>query len=83
MEELTLDELRIWLGIVIYMGVHSSPAVADYWVNDNLSPVHPIKSYMSQTRFEQIKRYLHISAPDDEEVTPNGRRLWHAKDGGC
>jgi hypothetical protein len=29
-KELTLDELRIWLGIVIYLGVHSSPAVADY-----------------------------------------------------
>jgi hypothetical protein len=47
-KELTLDELRIGLGIVIHMGVHSSPD----WVNDNLSPVHPIKSYMSQTRFE-------------------------------
>jgi hypothetical protein len=37
-KEITLDALRIWLGIVIHMGVHSSPAVADYWANDNLSP---------------------------------------------
>jgi hypothetical protein len=40
-KELTLDELRIWLGIVIYMGVHSCPAVADYWVNDNLASPPP------------------------------------------
>jgi hypothetical protein len=37
-KELTLDELRIWLGIVIYLGVHSSPAVADYWVDAPPTP---------------------------------------------
>jgi hypothetical protein len=60
-KELTLDELRIWLGIVIYMGVHSSPTVADYWANDNLTLSHLTRTDMSQTRLEQLKQYPRIS----------------------
>jgi hypothetical protein len=30
-EEVSASELGVWLGIVLYMGVHSSPAVRDYW----------------------------------------------------
>ncbi|CAG8693789.1 7054_t:CDS:1, partial [Cetraspora pellucida] len=32
---LTLDELKIWLGIVIYMGVIKLPRVTDYWLVDS------------------------------------------------
>jgi hypothetical protein len=48
------------------MGVHCSPAIADYWKRDGLNPKHPIAEWMSQTRFEQIKRYFHVSSPDVE-----------------
>jgi hypothetical protein len=57
-----VDELQIWLGIVIYMGVHSSPAVADYWVNDNLSPVHPIRSYTMAA--DPMKIFLWYNKPE-------------------
>jgi hypothetical protein len=45
------------------MGVHRSPAIADYWKHDDQNPLHPIRTHMSQTRFEQSKRYLHIESP--------------------
>jgi hypothetical protein len=47
----------------MYMGVHQSPAIADYWKHDDQNPLHPIRTDMSQTRIEQIKRYLHIESP--------------------
>ena len=30
-KEFSTPELSIWLGIVVYMEVHNSPAVQDYW----------------------------------------------------
>ena len=69
----------MWLGIVLYMGVCSAPAVKDYWSHNSLTAIHPIRDYMSQTRFEQIKRYYHVAAPDAPTHTATGRRLWHSK----
>ena len=74
-KEFSTSELSIWLGIVAYMGVHNSPAVQDYWRHDGLNPAHPISEHMGQTRFEEIKRYFHVSPPDRPKETPLGRRL--------
>ena len=78
-EEVTPGELGLRLGIVRHMGVCSAPAVKDYWSHDSLTAIHPIRDYMSQTRFEQIKRYYHLAAPDAPTHTATGRRLWHLK----
>ena len=72
-------ELSIWLGIVVYMGVHNSSAVRDYWRHDGLNLAHPISEYMGQTQFEEIGGYFHVSPPDQPKETPLGRRLWHSK----
>jgi len=61
------------------MGVHSSPAVKDYWRHDGLNHTHPICEYMGQTQFEEMKRYFHVSSPDLPKIAPTGRRLWHSK----
>jgi hypothetical protein len=79
-EEVTAKELGGWIGIVIYMGVHCSSAIEDYWAHRNgLNPKHPTSDYMSLTRFEQIKRYFHVAASGIPKETPGGRRLWHGK----
>ena len=78
-EEVAAEELSLWLGIVLYMGVCSAPAVKYYWSHDSLTAIYPICDYMSQTRFEQIKRYYHVAAPDAPTHTATGRRLWHLK----
>ena len=36
-KEVTPDELAAWIGIVVHMGVHSSPATRDYWKHDGLT----------------------------------------------
>jgi hypothetical protein len=59
--ELTLDELKIWMGILLYMGVIKLPRVTDYWTTDFKFPKHYITQQMPMKRFQQIKRYLHIS----------------------
>jgi len=78
-KEVSASELGLWLGIVLYMGVHSSPAVRDYGRHNGLNPTHPICEYMGQTRFEEIKRYFHVSSPDLPKIAPTGRRLCHSK----
>ena len=75
--ELLAGGLRVWLGIIIYMGVHCSPAVMDYWKHDGLNPTHPIRDYMGLTRFEKIKRYFHVTPPDAPQESATGRWLWH------
>ena len=68
-EEVTPKELSLWLGVVLYMGVCSAPAVKDYWSHDSLTAIHPICDYMSQTRLE---RYYHSAAPDAPTVQQQG-----------
>jgi hypothetical protein len=82
-KDTTAQEVGVWLGIIIYMGVHSSPALSDYWKHDGENPDHPIRHHMGLTRFEQIKRYLHIALPTAPRETKDAqgrvRRLWHSK----
>jgi uncharacterized circularly permuted ATP-grasp superfamily protein len=59
--ELLAEELRIFLGAVIYMGVYNIPDIEDYWnTNIKKGPIHTIPRHISRQRWEQIKRYLHI-----------------------
>ena len=58
----TTAELKIWLGLVVYMSVVRA-TLADYWTRSVELPTHAIAVFMSRTRFEQIKRYLHLSPP--------------------
>jgi len=43
-KEVVLEDISRWLGIVLYMGVHSFPSVADYWKHDGLNPAIPLPS---------------------------------------
>ena len=72
-------ELGQWIGIVIYMGVVKLPALADYWCRHDISPVHRICDYMTQTWFGQIRRYLHVSAPAHGDVAAPENSGWHSK----
>ena len=58
-----MEELRVFLGVVIYMGVYPCPQIEDYWNTDlKKGPNHTVAIHMSLVRFEQIKRYLHVSS---------------------
>ena len=64
------------------MGVYDAPDTANYWNTDiKNGPLHTIPNYMGLKRWQQIKRYLHISCPYTDESTglnkPNNKIWWY------
>jgi len=57
----TVVDIKIFLGILIYMGVHRSPRIESYWCQEPNELLHTPRRYMSLYRFQQIKRFLYIS----------------------
>ena len=51
---LTLKELKVWIALIIYT-----------WNCNEKKPIHSIKDFMSLVRFQQIKRFFHISPPSE------------------
>lgn len=63
-------EMKVFFAILVYMSVHDSKETSAYWNMDIESgPVHTTAFYMTQKRFEQLKRYLHLSDPNRSEGT--------------
>jgi hypothetical protein len=80
--DLLVEELYVFLGAIIYMGIHDEPEVSMYWNTDiNKGPLHTIPKHISLRRFEQIKRYCHISCPRSDESTgyhlPSNKKWWY------
>jgi len=48
----TVTEMKIWIGLVIYMGIVVCPSIEDYWAEETRQP--PMDA-MGQSRFEQIQ----------------------------
>ena len=66
--DLVVEELYVFVGIMIYMGVHNEPQIEMYWnIDFNTGPLHSIASHIPIRRFQQIKRYCHISCPESDE----------------
>lgn len=69
-------ELKIFFGLIIYMGVYRSTGIASYWSRNHEFPAHDIIRYMTLVRFEQLKRYFHVAPPRD---TPLPSSKWTYK----
>lgn len=55
-------KIRIFIVILIYMRIHDSKRINLYFRRDSsLESVHTSQFYISQFRFEQLKRYIYIS----------------------
>ena len=54
------NELKAWIGIIIYMGVHREPSTRDYWnTRTEHGPLHTtITSWLGLVRFEQLNRHF-------------------------
>jgi hypothetical protein len=51
--DLLVEELYVFIGGIIYMGVYKEPEVSMYWNTDfNTGPLHPISTYISLRRFQ-------------------------------
>nr|CAI5857468.1 unnamed protein product [Callosobruchus analis] len=58
---LGLDELKAFLGIIIYMGFHYLPGYKLYWSTDENFHCERIARIMTQKRFLKILRFLHLT----------------------
>ena len=81
----TASELKVWIGLIIHMGLHKEPSISLYWSKGSSYGWRKIKkptrraqwsgkqalygkfrvpkSCMSLNRYEQLKKYFHISDP--------------------
>ena len=58
------DEIRVFIGILIYMGLHPEGETVVYWHEDiRTGPTHTPALHMSLQRFQQLQRFIHISPP--------------------
>lgn len=58
---LTLEELYIFLGINLLMGIKKMPSYADYWANEEALNDSFVSSRMSFRRFKWILSNLHLN----------------------
>ena len=59
-EELSVQELKEYLGFMILMGVVRLPSIADYWRTDEAFHYAPLAGRISKNHFFDIQRYLHF-----------------------
>jgi Transposase IS4 len=69
----TLYEMRIFIALLIYIGIVGTSNIISYWDKSGITIHKPIES-ITLFRFQQIKRYFHVSAPSHLQ-----RAHWHTK----
>ena len=59
--DLVIEELFVFIGALIYMGIYEEPRI-DMYLNQNKrkGPIHTISTHITLNRYEDIKRYWHI-----------------------
>ncbi|OXV06134.1 hypothetical protein Egran_06098 [Elaphomyces granulatus] len=62
-------EVKVFIAIFIYMGVVRLPSNGDYW--SSKYGVFFCAQHMSLNRFENLKRYFHVSNPTPKETEDN------------
>lgn len=61
--DVTLEEIKAFLGIVINMGMNPKPEISDYFSTDWVDYQPFFKDVLSKERFQQIFWNLHVSPP--------------------
>ena len=52
------QELYVYFGVVIYMGITIQPTVEDYWGPIIKGAAYKITNYMLKNWFKQLERYI-------------------------
>jgi hypothetical protein len=65
---ITLYEMRIFIALLIYMGIVGTSNIQSYW-NKGGNTIHKPMEFMTFFRFEQIKRYFHVSPPPTSRLS--------------
>ena len=62
-------EIYIYFAIRIYMTLHIDNEIADYWNTRDFAPLHPITSYMSRDRFQEL--HIRVRFHGNQEQGPH------------
>lgn len=56
------DEIYLFLGILLYMGIHYEPQISGYWSSQQQKedPIHPFTRFISRDRFQLLLQRLRI-----------------------
>ena len=74
------SEVGAFLGILLYMGYTLMPRLTDYWNTSPKFAIHDmVIQAMSLRRWEQLKRVLKISNPDENEIIDTRGPDWWKK----
>jgi hypothetical protein len=71
----TLYEMRIFIALLIYIGIVGTSNIASFW-NKSGNTIHKPMELMTYYWFSQIKRYFHVSAPDISRLST---ARWYTK----
>ena len=66
--ELTINELRTWLGLHFAMGIVQKPSLHSYWKKDQVTVTPSFGNIMSYNRFMNRLRFIHFV--DNESEVP-------------
>ena len=69
-KEVTVSEMKQFVGLVFHMGLVSMPTYKSYWSEDRLYKNEMFKSVMPRDRFTSIMRFLNFG---EEPATENDR----------
>ena len=68
--EITVEDVKAFLGFSILMGINVLPSIDDYWQRDKTLRYAPIADRITPDRFRDISRYLHFV--DNNTLAPRG-----------
>lgn len=61
-KKLTVEEFKIFLGLLLHMGTIKCPQLQNYWNTKRLFNFNCFSQHMSRNRFQEILRCLHFSS---------------------
>ncbi|XP_050340653.1 piggyBac transposable element-derived protein 3-like [Bactrocera neohumeralis] len=70
---ITINEMKVFIGIMIVTGYTSRPKKRDYWCEDSDMLCSMISESMRRNRFEIIFRYMHFK---DNSLEDRGDKIW-------
>ncbi|XP_068201516.1 piggyBac transposable element-derived protein 2-like [Palaemon carinicauda] len=70
---LGIDELKTFIGILLFSGHHKVPSERDYWSSEEDLGVPIIQTAMSRNRFQLLKSVIHCCNKNEAKDNTHGR----------
>ena len=67
----TIDELKVFIGLVMLMGIIHKPSINLYWATDALYHTSIFFQVMNHNRFNLILKFLHFNNNEDPTFDQN------------